>query len=283
MKKLAVVVGHNSKQRGAVRSDTGVSEYVWNGKLADVMEGIASEFGLTVKIFRREYVGSYSREINAVYDKVDRWGADASLELHFNAGADPRAHGTEMLSSGTAKSLTIAQAVQSEVVAALGTRDRGVHTVPPRGRGGRSLIAGKAPAVLAEPFFGSSPSDDLKTDELRERVILARAYLKGVAKALNALPRPDLKESRTMAAVRRQRGAQRLKAQASVGAGISTAAMQAKDSIASIHAIGALADWLPYIALALVGVIFLANAYDRLQTERIETARRDDHNKGMEL
>jgi hypothetical protein len=32
--KLAVVVGHNSARQGAVRQDTGESEFVWNGRRA---------------------------------------------------------------------------------------------------------------------------------------------------------------------------------------------------------------------------------------------------------
>ncbi len=146
VKKLAVVIGHNSRQQGAVRKDTGVSEYIWNGKLADIMESLAGEFGIEVKVFRREYVGSYSREIDAVYGKVDRWGPDGSLELHFNGNDDPKASGTEMLSSGTARSLALAQCVQNEVVIALGLRDRGVHTV------GRSDLCDADAAVPVERY-----------------------------------------------------------------------------------------------------------------------------------
>lgn len=35
--RLAVVVGHNSTRQGAVRQDTGESEFVWNGRLAPLI------------------------------------------------------------------------------------------------------------------------------------------------------------------------------------------------------------------------------------------------------
>ena len=39
--KLAIVVGHNSASQGAVRQDTGESEFVWNGRLAHRIERMA--------------------------------------------------------------------------------------------------------------------------------------------------------------------------------------------------------------------------------------------------
>lgn len=51
--KLAIVVGHNSASQGAVRQDTGESEFVWNGRLARRIERLAGYYGLQVRTFFR--------------------------------------------------------------------------------------------------------------------------------------------------------------------------------------------------------------------------------------
>jgi len=126
MKKLAIVVGHNYKAPGAVRSDTGESEYVYNNKLAKYIEDAAEDFNFEVKIFNRVPGGGYTAEIKRVYSEVDIWDADASIELHFNSAGSPSASGTETFTSGSAKSTILAQEVQMEMVENLGLRDRGI-------------------------------------------------------------------------------------------------------------------------------------------------------------
>jgi N-acetylmuramoyl-L-alanine amidase len=189
MKKLAIIVGHNASSQGAVRPDTRESEYVYNGKLADYMEKIGHEYEMEVKTFRRRTGGGYSREIARCYAEVDQWGANASIELHFNAAGDPSASGTETLSSGSAKSVILAQEVQMELVEALGLNDRGVKIRNSRtkGRGYLSLVSGQAPAIIAEPFFATSERGRTSSDELFERERIAEAILEGAATALSKI------------------------------------------------------------------------------------------------
>ena len=186
MNKLAIVVGHNARSQGAVRPDTGESEFVYNGKMAKYMAEVGDDYGLDVKVFYRVTGGGYTTEINRVYGEVDRWGADASMELHFNASANPSATGTETLSSGSAKSLILAQEVQMEMVEELGLRDRGIiiRNSRTKGRGYQSLVAGKAPAILTEPFFASSSKGRSASDSDYERQKLAEALLEGARKAI---------------------------------------------------------------------------------------------------
>jgi N-acetylmuramoyl-L-alanine amidase len=60
--------------------------------------------------------------------------------------------------------------------------DRGVKSYRPNMRGGLSLISGKAPAVLVEPFFGDSRLDAELAAEIGQRA-LANVYVDGVAEA----------------------------------------------------------------------------------------------------
>ena len=170
-KKIAIVIGHNSRAQGAVRVTDGRTEFDWNGELAEL---IRSHDPAAIKIFRRERGGGYSAEIDRVYAAVDAWGANCSIELHFNGSVNPRANGGLTLSSGTKGSMALARAVQKHSVAALGVADRGVQIRKRHERGGRSLWQGKAPAIMTEPYFGSNAHECQRAqqhmDELAEAV-----------------------------------------------------------------------------------------------------------------
>jgi N-acetylmuramoyl-L-alanine amidase len=182
--RLAIVVGHNAQSQGAVRPDTGETEYRFNSELADLIEEEASLHfpSIRLRVFFREPSSHYRAEIEQVYNRVDRWRATASIELHFNSHVSPSASGSEVLSSGSRRSMELAREVQQQLLRVLGLKDRGVKIVT-KGRGGYSLIAGRAPAILIEPFFGSSVVGQAATDEPHERRKLARAILCGALAA----------------------------------------------------------------------------------------------------
>jgi N-acetylmuramoyl-L-alanine amidase len=155
--------------------------------MAAYMDSIAKDYDLDLKVFFRTAGGGYGAEIRRVYKEVDDWGADASIELHFNSAGDPRASGTETLSSGSEKSSILAQEVQMEMVESLGLRNRGIiiRNERTKGRGYESLVTGKAPAILTEPFFGSGTADKAASDSEFERQKIAEAILEGAARALS--------------------------------------------------------------------------------------------------
>ena len=171
-RRIAIVIGHNAKAPGAVRATDGVSEYVWNGRLADEIQNLDPAH---VRVFRRLPAASYGAEIRQVYAEVDAWAADVSCELHFNASTRA-ASGTETLYA-TSSGKAVAMKVQAQMVSALGLKDRGLlHRAT--GNGSQALLAGKAPAVLVEPYFGSNLADCARADE--RFVLLARAIFSGL-------------------------------------------------------------------------------------------------------
>ena len=183
--KIAYVVGHNRDKRGAVRVDTKETEYDFMGRIGSLMAEMAGDIeGVEVKIFRREPGLGYKREIEAVYDAVDEWGADVSIEGHFNSFDDPRANGCETLSSGSVKSLALAKAVNDAIIDESGAKDRGILTRSRQDRGGRSLFSGRAPAIMIEPFFGSNAADCQKFRGAEAERRLAGAILSGAVEAL---------------------------------------------------------------------------------------------------
>ncbi len=178
--KIAVVVGHNARRKGArAGAPLNTNEYDYNNKIADRMIALAS--GSTrARKFLREPSNSYRREIEAVYREVDAYGADVSIELHFNS-APFVASGTETLSSGSTRSMALAEAVQGAMVETLGLRDRRVKVPAREDRGGWSLHAGRAPAILVEPFFGSNPADCRAAHSLGIKG-MAEMYLLGTSR-----------------------------------------------------------------------------------------------------
>ena len=182
MGKIALVIGHNARSQGAVRVTDGRTEYDW---MADLANEIFAQEPAMFRVFRRPAVLSYTTEIRQAYAEVNDWGANASIELHFNGAAIRSATGTETLTSGTTGSLRLAKLIQPAMVGALGLRDRGLVTRKRGERGGESLWQGRAPAVLIEPYFGSNPTDCAAADRhvaaLASAIHIAcAAYLKGL-------------------------------------------------------------------------------------------------------
>lgn len=180
--KLAIIVGHNVRAPGAVRVTDWQSEYVWNGRLAEM---IKSHNPSGIQIFRRTSEGGYSREIDRVYAETDRWGATCCVELHFNSDDNPNARGCLVLSSGTAGSIALAKEIYPRMAEIMATKKRGIEIRQRHDRGGRSLWQGKSPCIMTEPYFGSNVSDcmvaDRFMDELAEAVYRgAIAFMKGI-------------------------------------------------------------------------------------------------------
>lgn len=169
--KIAIVVGHNSVAQGARRITDGRSEYDWNSQLAELIRLIDPE---SVRVFFRRHGGGYSAEIDRVYREVNAWGADVSIELHFNGSADPRAEGCLTLSSGTSGSMALAREVQRRMQAVMQNEDDGIIVRKRNERGGRSLWVGRAPAIMTEPYFGGNARfctvADARMDELAEAI-----------------------------------------------------------------------------------------------------------------
>jgi len=198
--KIATVVGHNRNAKGAetvIPVFATRNEFDYNSKLAELMNDVCDDLGIDGRTFFREpvTVGTarqrFEREISTVYAATDAWGADVTIELHYNSH-NSNARGTETLTSGFAMSNAVALAVQDRMVDLYdrdGRLNRGVKTRR-SGRGSLSLKAGRAPAILVEPFFGSSRRDC----ELAERVgaeALAHAYISGILEGMNWHVSPD--------------------------------------------------------------------------------------------
>ncbi|WP_323041161.1 N-acetylmuramoyl-L-alanine amidase [Gemmobacter sp.] len=180
MTAIALIVGHNARAQGAVRATDGRTEYDWCGDLAAAIK--AHGPGMYAVIRRQSHPSGYASEIRNAYVTADAMGVSATVELHFNGGP-ATATGTETLTSGTKGSLRLARLIQPAMVGALGLRDRGLLTRGRNDRGGESLWAGRAPAVLLEPYFGSREADCQAAD--RHYAALAAAIHRACVAFIN--------------------------------------------------------------------------------------------------
>lgn len=152
-KKFAVIIGHTGDSPGAFSPFINMPEFVFNSGVAKHLEDVADVY------FYDSYKYGYRSMVNKVYREINQEDYLLTLELHFNS-AVPSANGTEALHYYTSeKGKKYANKLVDLVVAEFNTRSRGVIGVDRNQRGGYALYAGKAPAVLIEPFFGSNAED----------------------------------------------------------------------------------------------------------------------------
>jgi len=182
--KVALVVGHNRAAPGAwVKPPTNESEYVFNGKVADLL--IAADTGDVVfKKFLRTPGGGYNAEIDRVYAEVNAWRPDLIVELHFNGGGG---NYTCMLAAEVSSVSQECATIMSSVFAdALGIVDKGCFARSAGERGGRSLYAGDAYTVLTEPFFGDNQDHADKVAQIGHTGV-AYVYLVAINEVLSFL------------------------------------------------------------------------------------------------
>lgn len=289
MYKLALVVGHNQIRQGAHSAHLDVSEWTYWSRWAQdfALANDPSVSGFIAKVFYRPGDVGYGAEIRQVYGEVDAWGADASVELHFNSVKSKVAHGCEMLSSGSKLSMALAAEVQKNTVFYCYEGDerkavnRGVRTPMEGDRGYMSLHTGRCPAIIAEPFFGSN-SNDCKMFDGEE---FSAALTEAVAFTFdNHFPRKDLSESRTMKAAAKQRKMTVLGVGTSI-AGAASSLVEVLGSpetaIEAAETASALSQFMPFLGPTLIVGAIIAFVVNQSQTEKIEDAREEDHERGL--
>jgi len=174
MSKVALVVGHRQGAQGAWGS-AGISEFTFNTKLAI---DIKKRFGDEVKIFFRDDLpGGYGEKMKRLHKKIDSWGADYSISLHFNAVSNVSVAGHEVLyCSKSGKEL--ASLLNNNFEKFLKTKNRGIKKRSKGERGGGFLCRGKSVCVIAEPFF--APHQHLYVDGTSGYDNLISAYVKTI-------------------------------------------------------------------------------------------------------
>ncbi len=178
--RVALIVGHSAKDKGAVNKSTGIQEFDYNNDLVGHISNSLMKLHVDHDIIYRD---SYS----GLPGKVNSTNADFALEFHCNA-FNEKATGTEMLYwHSSLKGKWLAELCQEAAVKCLSLPDRGVKALNGSSRGGTLLRKTSMPTIIVESFFIDN-DDDLSVGKseikrLAEAYVCAiYDYIKGVKK-----------------------------------------------------------------------------------------------------
>ncbi|MDH2315239.1 N-acetylmuramoyl-L-alanine amidase [Fusobacterium nucleatum] len=177
--KVALVIGHNKRSKGAYSSIVG-SEYDYWKKIA---EKIKTEIPLMVDVYERKPNQYYTREMLEVLEELNKNDYKFCIELHFNAAASEQANGCECLvyhKNNNAKEL--ATNFMARLQNIFGSKIRGNHGIieiqDSKTRGGYGICNSKDTYILTEPFFGSNNDESLKFSVEKDVVDLFVNFIK---------------------------------------------------------------------------------------------------------
>ena len=181
--KIAFTSGHNPKSRGKARFGTTEFEFA-EDFLDDLMPLLNNIEGISVKRFARKYCGPYSyyKEMDDLHARIDAWGANIDVELHYNASAS-KATGHEVLYYTKSKGgALMARSLESIFAQFLPTRNRGAKSVGYGERGSYGLKCGASKSLIAEPFFSKEVNDYIVGGKHRDKLLNAYvAWVKSIA------------------------------------------------------------------------------------------------------
>lgn len=185
VKKIALIIGHDEKAQGAVAYN-GMSEYKFNSFVTSYAKEYAPA-EITARIFNRNKGG-----IRVALQEAKDWGADASIEFHFNWNETVVKKQLEILvykksidSQAFAKKL--ASAINKKMGISLrGDDSNGLKIVVDGERGADNVIYGNSIGIkycmLIEPCFGN-----IKTEESCKIIENPKLYAKVVIEAMSEI------------------------------------------------------------------------------------------------
>ena len=201
--KVALVIGHNSRSKGAFSSIIGTEYDYWKR----IAEKIKAEIPNLVDIYERQPNESYLKEMRKVINEMDKHDYKYCLELHFNASSSEKSNGCEcIIYKGNKKAEVLATQFMARLQNNFGSKIRikenTIITTKEKGqeekieekvrthglilvqdsstRGGYGICKSRHTYLLLEPFFGSNPDESLKFADEQKVVDLFVKYIKEV-------------------------------------------------------------------------------------------------------
>ena len=177
--KVALIIGHNQRSKGAYSQIVG-SEYDYWKRIA---EKIKTEIPEMVDVYERKPNKFYVPEMEEVLKELNKNDYKTCLELHFNSSTNSQANGCECLvyyKNNKAKEL--ATNFMARLQNIFGSKIRGNHGIieiqDSKVRGGYGICNSKDTYILVEPFFGSNPDESLKFSVEKDVVDLFVNFIK---------------------------------------------------------------------------------------------------------
>lgn len=164
IKKIVIDAGHNYSGYDTGAEGHGQREQDVTFEIASLAGEILKSRGFLIRLTRSSLTqnigsGTVASSLSARAETANSFGADLFLSIHCNAYTNAEANGTECYVyalGGEAEEL--AKKINSAIVKALGTADRGVLPRPALA----VLRLTSMPAVLIETAFITNPSDAAK-------------------------------------------------------------------------------------------------------------------------
>lgn len=161
--KVALIIGHNSRSKGAYSSIIGSEFDYWKRiamKIKTIIPGV-------VDVYERSPNKYYTREMFQILEELNQSEYKFCLELHFNSSVTPKANGCECYiyhKNNEAKMLATNFMHQLHNIFNVKIRNNhGINLVSSsQVRGGYGICKSKWTYILIEPFFGSNPEEALK-------------------------------------------------------------------------------------------------------------------------
>lgn len=202
MDKVALIIGHNDRSRGAY-SPILLSEFKYWKRIAEKIKGEIPEI---VDVYERKPNKAYIPEMNEVLKELNKNDYKFCLELHFNGSLNRDANGCECLvywKNEKAKELAtdfmarlqnvfgsnirnkvnvlkekkIINGKETEVEKKESTK--GITLIQDSNvRGGYGICNSKDTYILLEPFFGSNQDESLKFSFEKDVVSLFVNFIK---------------------------------------------------------------------------------------------------------
>ncbi|MCB0460341.1 MAG: N-acetylmuramoyl-L-alanine amidase [Flavobacteriaceae bacterium] len=150
--KIALCIGHNSIAQGAKSPFLGTTEYLFNNRVAILVQQKLEG----VEIFTRKWQNSYVKEITELSNRVNQKSFDLAFELHFNSSMTG-ANGVEALYfHKSTKGKSLAESFCETIEMEYSSKNRGAKPLSGTNQNGFGFVQKmKAPAIILEPFFGS--------------------------------------------------------------------------------------------------------------------------------
>ena len=185
LKKVAICVGHSRIGDRGASSVGGVDEWTYNKKVADLLQNHLRHQGVQSVVFDDYPSESYSRAMDWLAQSVAKEKCDIAIELHFNSYSSSKAEGYEYLHyTGSQNGKRLANCfLRSHEETFKVQNSRGIKSVGSGQRGVSFLRSVPPPAVICEPFFGSSPKEWILMDT--KHSLLADVYAQAIVKYFN--------------------------------------------------------------------------------------------------
>ncbi|WP_338953786.1 N-acetylmuramoyl-L-alanine amidase [Fusobacterium nucleatum] len=202
MNKVALVIGHNDRSRGAY-SPILLSEFKYWKKIAEKIKGEIPEI---IDVYERKPNKAYVPEMNEVLKELNKNDYEFCLELHFNGSLNRDANGCECLvywKNEKAKELATDFMARLQNVFGIKIRNKvnilkekkiingketevekkeatkGITLIQDsKVRGGYGICNSKDTYILVEPFFGSNQDESLKFSVEKDVVDLFINFIK---------------------------------------------------------------------------------------------------------